>query len=527
VAKLSWGCMKPSERPWSWATLVALVGITATCVPLVEYDDQPCPCTNGYTCCEATQRCLSPDEQCAPQGAGGTGSAGLGGSTPVVDVAGATSDAGGAGQGGGGGQSEPDLSTCAAYSRTSNVLVLIYSPMLESGEDLQTALHLHDGRALSAELAERLRVASAGVIHYDIVEARVVNEWPPQLPGTMVLDEATFTSGVHDPPINPVEGNADYAAIFEDQQLCDAVHEKDISEIWLWGAHSGQVTFGFDTFSYRLAADELPASASAEDEDRYARRRRNLPDCGRTLWIQSGLYSAAFDGIGIAHRNYNFRVEEILERDLRLGAMDPVDGAAIWSEFSKYERGPGDGANVGTPLFPPNAGVWDDGDVTTEDYGDADPVFSGAHLWSTYPALDGEPESISCAAWNCSNEGFQAWYSSHLPHNDGVSPSATCNSWWKYVADPDGDLTPCFGDACSGQTDLGLPCSSDADCDTGFCACQGMWAACSVGEGERCAAPDWAACNDHADCRSGICGCHDQVSPKVCLPDDSFPVECE
>lgn len=548
--------MARSER-WlrTGAALASLLGF-ATCVPLVELDSRPCPCSGEYRCCATTETCLLPGEACpAAISAGGSAGASSNGGASGNDAAG--SNAGdsftspieggaataGAGMPGGGNQAHEggsageagctvERADCGGYSRISNVLLLIYNPMLEAGGDLRAFLAAPDARALSAELAQRLRAASGGVLNYHIAEARELRSWPPQRAGTMPLNEATFMNGVYDQSYvsyagdNSAEGalNADYAAIFAEEKLCSVVRAKNISEIWLWGAHNNEVNFGFDHFSYRLASNQLPASATEVDAALYARRRRNLPDCGRTLWLLGAQYSEGLEAVGKAHRSYNFRSEELLELALRTRSSDTALGQTTWARFSQHQLGAGDGAHVGTPAYTPNAGVGE-GVALPWDYSNLNDVFSSADLWFSYPALSGTARLLDCTDWDCSNEGFQSWYSLHLPRNAGSSPSGSCNNWWQYVADPELTLEPCCGAQCEPRAALGLPCASDSDCASGHCACADA-AVCVAGAVEPCGSPNWSLCVADGDCSSEVCGCNGGPLPRQCLPSEAYARDC-
>jgi hypothetical protein len=415
------------------------------------------------------------------------------------------------------------------------VLVLIYNPVISGEKDVRQYFGLPDARALSAQLSERLRDASGGLLNYDIVEAREIRAFPPQRAGTMPLDAGSFLTGSYDDTYDNYEGegsdpsegalNADYGAIFEQQQLCSAVQARNISEIWLWGAHHGEVSFGFEFFSYRLAGDALPESATDADRALYRQRRRNMPDCGRTLFLLGAQYTESAAAIGNAHRSYNFRAAELLGLALRTQSSDSLAGQAAWSEFSQTQLGPGGSAQVGTPMYPPNAGVGAGNIPVDEDYGNFNEVLSGADRWLTYPDLTGSSRALSCTAWGCSNESFQTWYSQHLPRGAGLAPSGSCSNWWQYVADPDASLEPCCGSACQRSSALGSVCASDLDCASGHCACAGT-AVCVADAVDPCGRPNWALCEQDGDCESKVCGCNGGPSPKKCLPGENYPRDC-
>jgi hypothetical protein len=68
--------------------------LSASCISLVSLDNRSCPCATGYTCCDATQLCLEPDEICSQGGGGSNGS--------IVGQGGRSSSGGSSGAGAGG-----------------------------------------------------------------------------------------------------------------------------------------------------------------------------------------------------------------------------------------------------------------------------------------------------------------------------------------------------------------------------------------------------------------------------------------
>src|SRR5207249_3607997 len=104
-------------------------------------------------------------------------------------------------------------------------------------------------------------------------------------------------------------GNADHGDIFDSQNLCNYLTANDVSEVWLWGGAGMYQSFGFDSFAYRFTGDVLPNRAPTDaDRELYARRRKNLPECGRSVWVLGFTYP----GYGYDPRLYTMRIEEIL-----------------------------------------------------------------------------------------------------------------------------------------------------------------------------------------------------------------------
>jgi len=285
-------------------------------------------------------------------------------------------------------------------------------------------------------------------------------------------------------------------------------------------------SFGFDT-SYRFAGDVLPNRAPTDaDRDLYARRRKNLPDCGRSVWV----LPFSYPGYGYDPRTYTMRIEEIL--DLSLRGLTADDGGAedIFSRFGHYALAWPDDVQVGRSDFPPNGGVGLAPDLQASNYDNHSTVQSGADDWYGYPALTGTKKPIDCTAWGCTNYGFQAWYAAHLPHRAGGSIERGCNNWWKYIADPDGRLAPCSGTDCSPQYAILQSCTADDQCVSHHCSCQGSGVGsrmlCSDAAGRACPNPTWDPCLVDEDCLSGVCGCNGGPPPKVCLPNELYPRDC-
>ncbi len=230
--------------------------------------------------------------------------------------------------------------------------------------------------------------------------------------------------------------------------------------------------------------------------------------------------------MGYDPRLYAMRIEDNL--GLALRGVGAADGStqSIFDRFEHYELGfPGD-AQVGNTAFPPNGGVGRAQDMQAWDYSNRTPVQSGADDWYAYPALTGAKKPIDCTAWDCSGEGYQAWFASHVPHAAGESAELGCNNWWKYVADPDGHLSPCSGADCSPSYATGRSCVSDAQCASHHCSCQNSRMVCSDAAGAACPNPNWDKCMVDQDCVSGVCGCNNSPPPKLCLPDENYPRQC-
>jgi len=381
---------------------------------------------------------------------------------------------------------------CTDTPKASRVLVLVYDayhPSIHHDE----ATHgnaIVDPVVTSHQLVDTFRQTSHGLINYQITDVRFLNGQPPQasvsMPGTSV----------------------DYNALFQQNDICNLVQTQNLSEVWVWGDGSA----GLDEFAYKVPNDAMPNDAQAESPWFYDYRKKNIPDCGKTIWVMGWNYEVGIDN---AIHSYNHRVESILSLLVGQGHWyQNVDPNNPWFKFSRYDNAFPGQAGIGSVHFPANASA-------EYDYGNTRQVTSTANDFLNYPNLTGATTPVACDAWGCTQLGYQQWYDSHLPHVSGTSYLNTCNSWWTYIADYDRRLGACNGTSCLQAT--GALCGSNGECATGNCAC-GKCAA--AGSSPTCLGAGFDACSSAAQCQSGICGCAGETAPTECLPNSSYSQSC-
>lgn len=56
--------MRSPISPPAWILAACVLGAAAACVPLVELESKPCPCAEGFSCCETLGVCLSGSQRC-------------------------------------------------------------------------------------------------------------------------------------------------------------------------------------------------------------------------------------------------------------------------------------------------------------------------------------------------------------------------------------------------------------------------------------------------------------------------------
>jgi hypothetical protein len=369
---------------------------------------------------------------------------------------------------------------CFEAPKTSKVLVLVYD-QYHLSKHRDEATHnraIVDPIASSHQLVGILRQTSHGLLNYLITDVRFVDGQPPQL---------------------ATPNTADYGAIFQQENICSLVQNQNLAEMWIWGDNSA----GLDELAYKVPNDAVPNDSHAESPWFYDLRKKNIPDCGKTIFVQGWNYMVGLDN---ALHSYNHRIESVLSLWVGQGSWYGGDTQNPWHKFSLYDLAyPGD-AGVGNVHFPANA-------QAAYDYTNNRSVPSTALDFQDYPAWTGARTSVSCGAWGCTQLGYQQWYESLLPHASGVGYGGTCNSWWTYIADTDRRLTSCSGAACLSA--LGGLCALDSECASGACRC-GTCAA--SGSNPTCPGAAFDACTSGSQCASGICGCPGETTGKACLP---------
>ncbi|HWZ92848.1 MAG TPA: hypothetical protein VNW92_28475 [Polyangiaceae bacterium] len=401
---------------------------------------------------------------------------------------------------------------CLEEPKISDVLVLVYNPILHSQNDvkLRSFRSFFDPKDISVRLAAHMREVTNGKLNYRIHEFREINEWPPQLPGA-TLDEVTYLNGAPG-----ATQSADYGQIFDSQKICDLVVQQNLSEVWLWGGPNADVgvSFGFPDFAYRLPGDVIPEGAPAVDVATYRAHQQNLPDCGKAVWVMGFDYTAELDWALLL---YDHRVEHALS--LNIGAISATVGVSDpFAKFSQIDRDyPGD-AQVGRAAIPPNAGAGTNGDIMNGGFANPNSVPSGAADWLNYPSLTGEKQPVNCSTWGCTLDGYQRWYQAHIPSGSGAS-AGVCNDWWTYAVDFEHRLETCSAASCPVHYPAAWPCAGDDDCSSGLCR--------GLNQATVCVTPNWFSCSLDSDCLSGVCDCATAGGQnRECLPNSTYRAGC-
>lgn len=99
------------------------------------------------------------------------------------------------------------------------------------------------------------------------------------------------------------------------------------------------------------------------------------------------------------------------------------------------------GVNCGNAHFSSNS-------TTHYDYGNKDLNGSSCLDWENFPSFQNTTQNINCTSWECTDEGWQEFWFSKLPHSKGAFKMTTqrgenflmSTNWWDYILYPENTL---------------------------------------------------------------------------------------
>lgn len=275
---------------------------------------------------------------------------------------------------------------------TRKVFVLVFNPILENqgNQKLTTYNSWSNPNTLTNQLVTRLKTASHNYLTYSITGTQEVDRWYPKQNGYTFTDASYLACLNGTGPCDPQ--GIDYRQLFTDYGIC----AKNVDEVWLWGGP----WFGYDEF-------------------------KPVDFCGPTQFVMGFNYERLIDE---ALHDFGHRMEYIGQT--RVGQQPWAQNED--NEFNKFSMINGHCGNI---HYPPGT------IVGTEEYiyDKSTPVTSDCNGYNNYPTGPFTPQSITCTAWECTQEGFVSWWLSHIPHATGTKyvanqGKAIYNNWWKYYA---------------------------------------------------------------------------------------------
>jgi len=308
------------------------------------------------------------------------------------------------------------FTSAGAVSITDNpankkVFLLIFNPLIDQGGEpvkLTTYLNWQNPDTISENLVPVFPVVSHNFLSYTIAERVEVNGWPTKSDG-FTYNQTSYLQCWLDHSTCHAQDAADFQKMFADYDICS----KNVDEVWVWGGP----WFGYP-------------------------EHQVVNFCGESQFVMGFNYERNFDE---ALHNFGHRMEFVTSDSgnrINNGVPWKQDTATEWNKFSKMDTGCG---NIHYPPGPYDyTFVNQDGSLgkplrSEYDYSNMNPVTTTCDGYLNYPEGPFTTQTITCAAWGCTQGGFVQWWLSHIPAKTGTSIDPQTgrtlyNNWWKYYA---------------------------------------------------------------------------------------------
>lgn len=292
-----------------------------------------------------------------------------------------------------------------------DVLVLSFDPdVIFSGEmkKLHEFYFWNDPHDLANEYISDVAWASDGLLKYNIVDWRDINEFPAKADGFVYSDLSyhnCFTSANHSQCHSP--DDLDYHKLIGDQNIIEGIDNDVYDEVWIFGA---------PFFGYWESSMAGPGA----------------------FYINGGVFENVASKRAFAIMGFNYErgaAEMIHNLSHRTEAtMSKVYGGWAaevlnhsWARFAANQKQSGEAA-VGSCHYPPNA-------LEDYDYANQQFVESTADDWYNYPTMTGTKTSINAEEWGGLDyqRNYLKWWFHHLPKRKGIGPDGRFNNWWRYI----------------------------------------------------------------------------------------------
>ncbi len=324
----------------------------------------------------------------------------------------------------------PITKSQASSTINKKVLLVIYDPILSSGQRLHQARGWNDSKIQNQQFIDAISQSSGGYVNYQVVETKELNEWPRKLDGfryTETTYNKCMNSGnrvvdCHSPD------DADYGQMWSDLGIANKVSSGQVDTVFIWSFPYS----GFDEFAYKIPNDYAPYTMPTNCS-LYLCRVKNIPNTnGKTVLAMGFSYEVGVDN---ALHSYNHWVESVMSLTVGRGDWRLCNGTSDWDKYTCPNleitgSTPIQQAGCGTVHVPFNgAGGYDYANRTVKS--------NTCSSWANYPFTTPVVSNEDCSAWGCTQLGYQKWWLSHLPKQDGLTTQGNLRNWWKYVADYD------------------------------------------------------------------------------------------
>jgi hypothetical protein len=266
-------------------------------------------------------------------------------------------------------------------------------------------------------------------LHPDEAQAQSVARSPMVSPPQPYLEYQVYGSAVITdstmPPVLP-NGQADYAEIYTEHNLCSLIASGQVDEVWIWAGNGDGVTKG-NMWEWTTSGPDWYGDA---------------PNCGKVVTTMAFNYLREVD---VALESFNHRLEGFFGHYFTCDfstATWPWAGSTTWpysqcgsllSNRYGFVARPFAGndqiGGCGDAHHPPN--------ILSNDeyiYNDTTTVETICPSWSQ----DGSalPASLNCQAWGCTHWGFHVWWMQNVPGLNNINKDRNGNphpNWWSYL----------------------------------------------------------------------------------------------
>jgi CARDB protein len=317
-----------------------------------------------------------------------------------------------------------DGATLPVDAITKNVYVVVYDPLLSSGQLLSQYMHWNDHALITQQTIDLFKRATNNRMNYVVVDTTIVTSgWPELIDGFSYTEEEYLAvwSG-QQPGHKPEEVDYNKFVSIPELDICGRVNRGEIDEVWVYNAPY----FGF--YESRLVG---PGAYKYNSPPIV-----NNNNCTRLIPIMGpSVERTSHEAV----HNFNHRAEATMEKVYGSWAENRTNHR--WDQFGlvKLQSPDYSYSGCGSAHWPPNA-------VSAEyDYDNPSGTLSNCGDFLNYPNL-GDPlevaQLVTCSNWGCNGLGYYEYWFNHFPAFSGCGADNIANDWWIYFANPANALSP-------------------------------------------------------------------------------------
>ncbi len=304
--------------------------------------------------------------------------------------------------------------TLASEPVTRKVYVVVYDPLLGSGQTLSQYEHWNNYATITQQTVDFFTQASGGKLNYTVVDTSVLTNGWPQLIDGFSYTESTYLAVLAgtQQPHSPQE--VDYNRIVNSAGLdiCGRLDRGEIDEVWIYNGP----WFGF--YESRMVGPDAYYINSGPVTGSHG--------CNRLLPIMGpSVERTAHEAV----HNFTHRTESTMQKVYGSWQENRTDHS--WDKFALVKAQSPDYSysGCGSSHYPPNA-------TSDYDYSNPSPTLSNCQDFDNYPNLS-DPltvaQPVTCSTWNCDDLAYYGYWYGHLPKNPACGPDNVANDWWNYV----------------------------------------------------------------------------------------------